>query len=193
LSVDHIDGEPRVGVVPGADSYGPAMAALSHKRQLFVLNLFQGCKTYVEAYEKAGFGTPTSNGRTMKNGASRLACDERIQAAVHEVGKHFIGAGAAIAYRQAMFVLEHPEHRDFGRIVGLFLDRAWPVQSVQKISVDHTHNYEVSEVEELAKRLAAEAGMPPEWLLGPNRTTQPMKLIEGTTTIVKQENDDGKE
>jgi hypothetical protein len=55
-------------------------------------------------------------------------------------------------------------------------------------------NYKVTtEMEELAKRLAAEAGMPPEWLLGPNRTTQPMKLIEGTATVVKQENDNGNE
>jgi hypothetical protein len=75
--------------------------------------------------------------------------------------------------------LADPKHRDFGRIVGLFLDRAWPVQSVQKISVDHTHNYKVTtEMEELAKRLAAEAGMPPEWLLGPNRASG-VKLIEG--------------
>jgi hypothetical protein len=179
--------------LPDPATYGPAMLALDSDRQRqFVLNLFTGCKTYTEAARLAGYNSSARN--VTKNQASRLANDEKVQAAIYEVGRHFIGAGAAFAYRQALNILADPKHRDFGRIVALFLDRAWPVQSVQKISVDHTHNYKVTtEMEELAKRLATEAGIPPELLLGPNRTTQPMKRIEGTATVVKQENDDGEE
>jgi hypothetical protein len=186
LSTGHITGEPRVGVAPS--TYGPAMAALSEKRQAFVLNLFQGAKTYTEAYQAAGFGKPTSSGRTIKNNASRLACDAKIQAAVHEVGKHFIGAGAAIAYRQAMYVLAHPEHRDFGRIVGLFIDRAWPLETKTSATIDIHHDITVAakqaEMEELVTRFAAEWGIDPARLLGRSRgAPRPMKVIEHAPAV----------
>ena len=86
--------------------------------------------------------------------ASRLANDEKIQKAIEEVGRRYVGAVAPSAFHAAARnLLARPEHRDHGRsIAALFCDRQWPIEHRQRVDV-HKHD---SNAEELAHRMVAE-------------------------------------
>ena len=164
------DGEP-----------GPAMAKLNHRQRAFVISLWDGKTTGsgvgVEAAICAGYGTTTSTRNSLRVIASRLMADPKIQDAMSEVGKHYIGSTAIIAFRAAKNLLNDPSHKDHARACGWFLDRYFPQVVEQKIDVVH-HSKRNAEMEELARRFALELGIPVERVLGVNRA----KMIEGTAT-----------
>lgn len=121
---------------------GPAMAALDEKRRRFVRAYFSvvpGKGQNVKAAKLAGFGLPTSNPRTMSAIAARLMADERVAAAIAEVGQIFVrslGAPAALALKQ---MIEDSNHRHHFRAVAFVSERIAPTVVNHQVDVLHRH------------------------------------------------------
>lgn len=155
-----------------ADDLGPAMQALTTMQRRFVVSLYElppgrGCLK--NAAKRAGYGRG-SNDKTLRQISSALWNNEKIRRAYQEVGYRYIGHTAVAAIKAARELLFQPTHPDHLKACKLFIDRGWPIEthSHQKIDVAHSHAFRVSDDEavELAKRLAAELGVPEEKLLG---------------------------
>lgn len=184
-------GKPRVPAivldpVEGTE-WGPAMAALpSDRHRAFVLGLYQvkrGHGAQVRAAKLAGFGTTASSAKSWSVIASRLAHDERIQAALFEEDQKRIRASAPRAIRALGRLVETPNHRDHCRAIGMVLDRVHPTQTALEINVEHRHRHELVSPEKVLERireLAASAGVemprlpPPATIDGTFKDITPM-------------------
>src|SRR6266851_7826217 len=94
---------------------GPKMLALpSDRMRRFVLALLaQGTRNQTRAYEVTGYtGTPES----LRVGASRLAHDTRIHAALHEEGARWFTPLLPLALHVVEAILSDPETKAADRI-----------------------------------------------------------------------------
>lgn len=172
-------GKPRVPAIviepiDGAE-FGPAMQALpSDRHRAFVLALYQvkpGYGAQVRAAKLAGFGTTTSSPQSWSVIASRLAHDERIQAALFEEDQRRIRASAPRAIRALGRLVETPDHRDHCRAIGMVLDRVHPVHTTHDVNVEHRHRHEIVATEQVMERirqlaLSAGVALPPSTIDG---------------------------
>jgi hypothetical protein len=135
------------------------MAALrSDRHRAFVLALYQvppGYGAQVTAAKLAGFGTTATTPQSWSAISSRLAHDDKIQAALFEEDQKRIRASAPRAIRALSNMVEDPNHRDHARAVGMVLDRVHPVETHHTVEVHHTvdHNAEALDQLALMKRL----------------------------------------
>jgi hypothetical protein len=136
---------------------GPAMAALpTDRHRAYVRALYQvrpGHGASVKAAKLASFGTPQSSAQSMKT-------DERVQLAIAEEDKKHIRACGPRAIQALSYLLERPSHKDFGRAIGMTLDRNLPVESVINVKHDATPAFKAT-ADVLARiaELAARAGI----------------------------------
>lgn len=135
---------------------GEAMAALNERQRAFVLALFDAPKSHgsgVFAAKVAGYGTPQSSQQTLASVACKLKADPRIQAAITEVTKqHFAVLGPA-AVRGLRKILDNPKHREFGRAIGLIMDRVAPSQSGLVVEVKGEVKLSARETDEVLARI----------------------------------------
>lgn len=138
---------------------GPAMQALpSDRHRAFVRALYQvkpGHGANVKAARIAGFGTETSTPASMATIASRLAHDQRIQAALYEEDQRHIRASAPRAIRALSNLIEDPSHRDHARGVSMVLDRVHPAETNHVVKVEHEAAPSMVATAEVLARIAA--------------------------------------
>jgi len=156
--------------LPAVDGteWGPCMKALaSDKHRMFVLALYQikpGYGANVKAAKMAGFGTATSSAKSWSVIASRLAHDEKILAAIHEEDQKRIRASAPRAIQALHNLIEDPTAKDHARGIAMVLDRVHPLETVQRVTVEHQASSSLRATAEVFERimaLAARANVPP--------------------------------
>jgi phage terminase small subunit len=139
-------------VVEGTE-WGPCMKALPGDRhRAFVLALYQikpGYGAHVKAAKMAGFGTTTSSAKSWSVIASRLAHDEKIQAAMHEEDQKHIRASAPRAVRALAHLIEDPTHKDHARGIGMVLDRVHPAEQRHVVDVHHHVDHDAEAIAQL--------------------------------------------
>jgi phage terminase small subunit len=137
----------------------------SDRHRAFVLALFQvrpGHGANVKAAKMAGFGTPTSSAKSWSVIASRLAHDERVQAAIQEEAQKYLRAGGPEAVLALRNLIRRPKHKDHARAVAIILDRVDPVETTHTVKVDHQHRLGTVATAKILARiveLATKAGL----------------------------------
>jgi hypothetical protein len=151
---------------------GPKMLALpSDRMRAFVLALLaQGTRNYTAAYKAAGY---SGTMEALRVGASRLAHDERVLAALHEEASKRLHSLVPAALRVVEEIMENPDAKDRAKVALGVLDRAGLHTVTEQ---RHTHSL-ADDTEMLARiRLLAERnGIPLANLLGGRLA----KTIEG--------------
>jgi hypothetical protein len=117
----------------------------------------------VEAAREAGFGVGSTPEIQAKI-AWRLANDDRMIAAIAELSRKIIRVGAPEAANAALALVRNPEHKDHGRAIQWFLDRADPIETKHRMEVVHRNIDPDEEAIEELKALRA-LGTPREKLL----------------------------
>lgn len=147
--------------------YGPAMKALpTDRHRRFVEALYAvkpGHGAQVRAARLAGWGKPESTPETMSVIASRLAHDERVQAALREEDQKRLRAAAPRAISALQNLVESPSHRDHARGIAMLLDRVHPSETSHKVKVEHEAGPSMRAVASVTARimeLAARACVP---------------------------------
>jgi phage terminase small subunit len=131
-------------------------------RALYVVRPGHGA--HVKAAKAAGFGTETSSAKSWSVIASRLAHDERVLEAIREEDEKHIRSSAPRAIRALSSLIENPRAKDHARGIAMVLDRVHPVETIQKVTVEHQASSSMRATAEVFERimaLAARAGVPP--------------------------------
>jgi hypothetical protein len=135
---------------------GPAMAVLNERQKAFVRALFEAPRSHgsgVFAARAAGYGTSTSSRQSLASIAYALNCDPRIQAAISELSRQYLTVLGPSAVRAMRKVLDKPNHRDFGRVLGIVMDRVSPVESTAIVKVEGEVKLSSRETEQVMKRI----------------------------------------
>lgn len=160
-----------------AEYLGPKMLALPNDRwRRFAFIMGHGELVRADAAREAGF-SDVKDGCKVR--ASEMMQDARVIDAIREVGGKALWALAPIAVREAKDVMLDKKHPYRGRMIETIMNRAGYAEKTEhKVTVEHT--VDMKELEALARRLAAESGVPVHRLLGTDA-----KVIEGTAVEVK--------
>jgi hypothetical protein len=121
---------------------GPAMQALSEKRQAFVRALVTDTKGHgaiTRAARAAGFGRPNTKAQTLSKQAWALSRDERIIAAVAEESRKVLRVAHPEIINALLSVVRDKDNKDRVRAITAALDRLDPVQTKHNIEVMHRH------------------------------------------------------
>lgn len=151
------------------------MAALNERQKLFVRALFEAPRnhgSHVFAARAAGYGTATSSKKSIASIAYQVACDPKVQAAIAEVSQQYVTTLGPVAVRALKKVLDTPAHRDFGRAIGLVIERVSPQQSNHTVKVEHDVTPSFKDTAEVLERIAK---------LAARYNARPMMLVEGKT------------
>jgi hypothetical protein len=167
---------------------GPAMRALANDRhrlfvELYLIETFGNGnkKNYgaqARAARKAGFGGQKTRATTYAQIGWKLMRDDRIIAAVAEESRKFLRAGAPEAVKAVLAGIRDPKHKDHARFVGMLLDRADPVMTEHKVTVERSEQTIVIATEEVLNRIR---------LLAMRAGLDPVKQIELTAMEVKDD------
>ena len=130
------------------------MRALNARQRAFVLALFEENPTrgaLVAAARRAGYGNPdgSSTAQAMATIASRLADDEKVQAAIAEITKKRIRREGPAAVMAINEIISNPLHKDRLKAVATILDRIDPVETKHNIEVTHKIDHTKSALEHL--------------------------------------------
>jgi hypothetical protein len=149
---------------------GPKMLALrSDRMRVFAYLMACGEVNATQAARGAGY---VDTGGGIKVWAHRLVHDSNVLEAIEEAARNLLRGLGPLAIRRAKAILEDPRHPSHARIIETVLDRTgYLAKSEHTMRVEHA--VDVRELEALARRLAAETGVPEEKLLGN------AKVIEG--------------
>lgn len=149
---------------------GPKLGALTPLQQRFAWHYACGL-TATEAARAAGYSDVAEGCKVRGSELIRL---EHVLDAVDECSVLVRRSLGPIAVQGARAILMNPKHPYHGRMIETMLDRTGhSAKTEHKVTVEHT--LDTREIEELARRLALESGVPVERLLGTNK---PMKVIE---------------
>lgn len=116
---------------------GPAFAALTEKQRRFVLALFDAPKSHGSltfAARAAGYNASTAD--SLHSIAHQLGSDPKIEAAISELSRQYLVTLGPRAVRAMRKVLDDDKHRDFGRVIGIVMDRVSPTQSTAVLKVE---------------------------------------------------------
>lgn len=146
---------------------GPKMQALPNDMQRKFAFLIALGNTQHKAAEGAGY---SGKGRSRITG-SELMQSPLVLDAVEEAARKVIRSLAPLAIQRARAVLEDPKHPGHGRMIETILDRTGHFSRTEhKVTVEHT--IDTAELEALARRLAAEAGIDAARLIGSNKVIE---------------------
>jgi hypothetical protein len=148
------------------------MSALADdRRRVFCWLMASGIETPVAAARAAGYADNTGGIRVTSH---RLMHDPRVLDAIQEATGVALQGLAPLAVRRAKDILDDPKHPAHARIIETVLDRTGHfARSEHTMKVEHS--LDVRELEELARRLAAETGVAAAKFLGTNEG----RVIEG--------------
>lgn len=143
--------------------FGPAMRSLTDMQQRFVLFLMDsGSSNATEAAEAAGYST--NSNQALRQQGSYLMHDEKVQAAMREVGQARISGVTMKAIRTVEKALDSTDHKAALKAAEMVLNRAGlHATSEHKVTVEHiTDEDKVARIKALAMTL----GLDPSKLLG---------------------------
>jgi phage terminase small subunit len=144
-------------------SHGPAMAVLTDRQQRYVNALFEAPRTHGSGtYAARVAGYSASSRKVLASIAYQLNGDPKVQAAIAEVSQQHLTTLGPIAVRAAKKVLDQPSHRDFGRVLGLIIERVSPTNSTHTVKVEGEVKLSSRETEHVLARieeLAAKFGV----------------------------------
>lgn len=146
-------------------NFGPAMKALNHRQQLFVIAVLElGSTNYTRAAMMAGYEQKTPEG--MRVTAHRLAHTEKVILALNEEAKRRLMASAPMAISELVKIAELENDKKYKlKAIELILNRTgYHATTEHKVAVEHTYTDQqtVGRIFTLAKTL----GMDPKKLLG---------------------------
>ncbi len=146
-----------------APKMGPAMEALPLRQRKFVEALLDnGMSNYTRAAAEAGYtGERAVLGRT----GSRLAHDDRVQAAIQEEARRRMKASGIMAASMLINMAADPTHKDHFKAVTAVLDRAGLHAQVEH-TVTHNHVGNDQEAVQRIVMIAKTLGLDPKTLLG---------------------------
>lgn len=148
----------------------------------FAYLMASGVWSATEAARQAGYSDIGGDSSAIRVRAHDLAHDPKVQDAIEECTRSNLRELAALAVRRAKDVLNNPGHPQHGRMIETVLDRTGHFAKTEH-TMRVEHSVDVRELEDLAKRLASEAGIDPARLIGVNSG----KLIEGKAEEVEDE------
>jgi phage terminase small subunit len=147
---------------------GPAMQALNERQRRYVHALFEAPRSYgsgVFAAKAAGYSD--SSRQVLASQAHQLNADPKVQAAIAEVSQQHLTTLGPPAVRAMKRVLNTPNHRDFGRVIGIVMDRVAPAQSTHTLEVKGEVRLSAGEtakvmdrIEELCRKFAVAVPAP---------------------------------
>jgi phage terminase small subunit len=163
-------GAPTV-VVPPAEELGPHMRALNERQRKFVLELAHGPSGYgaeIRACRAAGYrGSQTY----LEVQTGRLKHDDKVQAALRELGIKMVRVEAFKAVRQVAAIAMNPNHRDQLKACIELMNRGgFSFAQEHNIRVEHEHRYSELSADEIMARIAAlasQTGIEPAKLPSP--------------------------
>jgi hypothetical protein len=165
------------------DVLGPKMRALrTDLQRRFCWLMASGMYNPTDAARQVGY-SDAAEGRKVQ--AHRLMHDPRVLDALEEATKATLKGLGPVAVRRAKEILDDRKHPYHGRMVEGILDRAGYAPRTEH-SVRVEHSVDVRELEELARRLAAETGVSATKFLGVNEAP----VIEGEALEVELHDDD---
>jgi hypothetical protein len=168
------------------EALGPKMSALADdRRRVFCWLMASGIETPVAAARAAGYADKGSLENNRKGGirvrAHLLMHDPRVLDAIQEATAVALQGLAPMAVRRAKEILDNPKHPAHARIIETVLDRTGHfARSEHTMRVEHS--VDMRELEELARRLAAETGVSAAKFLGTNAGP----VIEGEALEVEK-------
>lgn len=150
--------------IPGPDSLGPCMNALSDRERAFVIALYAlACRDPVDAARAAGY-TDNANG-AIRVAAHRLMHRDTIQAAILEEGKRRMKGLMPVAMKHLGDIIENPQHKQQVAAIFGVLNRG----GLHEVSeAKHVHEIVMTrdqKIEEI-KQFATQLGIDPRKLLG---------------------------
>lgn len=150
------------------------MLALKDERwRKFAWLMACGERSAAEAARQAGYSDVKEAAKVRGH---YLMHNPAVLEAIQEASRKVLSGLAPLAIRSARAILEDPKHSQHARMIETVLDRTgFFAKTEHKVLVEHS--VDVRELEDLARRLAAEAGIEPGRLLGVNGP--PVKVIEG--------------
>ena len=88
------------------------------------------------AAKRAGYGTATSDARSLKTIASRIIHDDAVQDAIREHSHRAMRAIPPEAIRALKKLIADPSHRDHMRAIAAVIDRTDPLQTLHTVKVE---------------------------------------------------------
>jgi hypothetical protein len=182
--------------IPEGALLGPKMQALrSDKQRRFAWVMATGVQSAAAAARLAGYvdsGSLQDNGKSaVRVTAHHLMQNPAILDAIEEATRATLRGLAPVAVSKAREILEDRKHPYHGRMIETVLDRTgFFARSEHMVKVEH--GVDEGRLVELARRLAAENGIPVERLLGSTQSLPPdsdPRVIEGE--VVKDGAGDG--
>jgi hypothetical protein len=158
------------------EAIGPKMRALRDDRQRrFAWLMATGVQSASGAARLAGYadnGSLQNNGRSgIRVTACHLMQNAAVLDAIEECTRATLRGLAPVAVNKAREILEDRGHPYHGRMIETVLDRTgFFAKSEHTMRVEHS--VDEARLVELARRLAAENGIPIERLLGNTRTIE---------------------
>lgn len=148
-----------------AEALGPKMRALrTDLQRRFAWLMAGGASTPTEAARRAGYSDVKEGAKVR---AHYLMHDPAVLDAIEEASRCVLRGLAPIAVSAVKNILEDAKHPSHARMIEVVLDRTgFAAKTEHEVSVKHSVDFR--EVEALARRLAAESGVPAARLLGPN-------------------------
>ena len=167
--------------MPDEESLGPALRALTPKQRRFVFELYAGPTGYGSLIRAARVAYGMAGSRdALYVQASQTLRDDKVQAALRELGNKIITAEAFQSIKNISRVAADPKHRDFLRANALLLDRGFPAETFHTVKVERStpETLVIASERVLARiaELAARAGLDP----GAQVEAARAKQIEGT-------------
>ncbi|WP_354102246.1 hypothetical protein [Bradyrhizobium sp. RT7b] len=143
---------------------GPAFSALTEKQRRFVLALFDAPRSHGSlTFAAKAAGYETTSRASLHSIAHQLGSDPKVEAAIAEISRQYLVTLGPRAVRAMRRVLDDDKHKDFGRVLGIVMDRVSPVQSTALVKVEHEAGPSLRAVANVTARileLAERAGVP---------------------------------
>lgn len=151
------------------EALGPKMLALKTDAQRkFALLMACGETSATQAAKDAGY-SPTGDGPRVQ--AATLMRNPAVLEAIEETARKVFRGLIPLAIRAARDILEDKSHPARARMAETILDRTgYSAKTEHHINVQHT--VDTTLLEDLARQVALETGIPPERLLGVNNIKQ---------------------
>jgi hypothetical protein len=131
---------------------GPKMRALPNDMwraaamARFLVKPGRGANT--AAVRLAGFGGEKAK-ENVRYRARELFHDPRMLEALHELGEMYIKQGVPDAIGVVHEIMADKKHKDRFKAAQIFIDRAHPVETLHRVSVEHKIDYQKQALEEL--------------------------------------------